>query len=205
MGKIPELSIDDIIDAVEAHELAESPMLFVTGGVDRTRIGVFAIGADDEITLIVDAVPTDDIVELATSLEPSRMGRWDVMGNARWRFVWTIGSTQWTLWSRKQGKSFWLVGGALHRSGPQPAVQGKDIAAVQTYASPGWYEQGAEVRLVEGTTIEIAETTNWTARLDPTYDRHELTSDLHWAEDLAKDLAQLIGVPVGESIPEQEG
>ncbi len=206
MAKIPELSIDDIIDAVDEHELCESPLLFVSGGKERTRIGVFAIGDDDEITLMVDAIPTeDDIIELATGLEPSRMGRWDVEGSARWRFVWTIGSAAWTLWSRKGGKAFWLDGEELHRSGPRPPVPAKQIAAVQTYASPGWYEQGAEIRLKEDTTIEIAETTNWTARLDPTYGRHELTTDLQWAEDLAKDLAQIIGVPVGESIPDREG
>lgn len=204
MSTIPELTNAEIIEAAEAHLLGDLPRMLVTGGSERMRIGVFGIQDDGNLALMLDAYPTeDDIVGLATGLELALLGRWDARDTGKWRFAWTLGSENWTLWSRQAGKAYWIEEGKLHRSGPRPPLDTAQIAAVQTYASPGWYEQGAEVRLEEGTTIEIAETTNWAARLDPGYDFDCLRADLSWAEALARDLAEQLGVPVGEALPER--
>ncbi len=201
MAKVASMPIAKIVKTVEAHEQGSQPRLFVTGR--DGRIGVLAI-TDDGLVPMVDCIPDeDDVTTLAQKIKPARIGRWDASKTHRWTYAWTVGNEDWQLWSRRGGKEFWLADGKIHRKGPRPPLHADGIAAIQTFASPGWYEQGAEIRLEDETTIELAEGTNWAARLDPSYDYLQLQSDLIWAESLCKDLATVLGVPVGERIPER--
>jgi len=205
MAAIATLTLTEILDRLEAHASAALPRMLATGGGTRLRVGLFAIHEDNQLELLVDAFPSDaDLATLARTVKPARMGRWDAAESNRWNHAWTVGTPDWQLWSRTAGRLFWLADDALHRAGPQPALPLDAIAVVQTWASPGWYEQGAEVRLEDETTVVLARTTSWAARLDPSYDFDQLTHDLTWAEHLSRDLANVLGVPVGEAIPDRD-
>ena len=205
MAVIATLTLPEIMAQVQAHEHADLPRLIASGGEKKLRVGIFALTEDEELILLVDVFPANvSLAKIAQEVLPVLMGRWDARDTGRWSYAWTVGTPDWQLWSRADGRSFWVDDDLLHRAGPKPALAIDQIAAVQTWASPGWYEQGAEVRLEDETTVILAQTTCWAARLDPAYSFDDLTTDLKWAEHLGRDLATLLHVPVGEAIPSRD-
>lgn len=70
-----------------------------------------------------------------------------------------------------------------------------DFSAVHAFLAPDWARRGVRlVRRADG-AIAIADAVEVAALLDPTYDGIDLLCDAAWVTDLARDIAEVTGLP----------
>lgn len=121
------------------------------------------------------------------------LGNCDAMYGTGSQFVWVQHSERFLIFD--SGRClFEFSNGVVYLDNTQlPVTQ---VQEVHGFLSKDWVKRGIQLRLYSGSLIPVAETEEWVAKVDPTYDAIDITMDAAWVWALGNGIAKALSLPL---------
>lgn len=120
-------------------------------------------------------------------------GELDTMYATGFSFVWTVPPAPLRVYDR-EGLVAARRDGDIELFRANTRVRVGDVARFVGWLSADWVSRGVSLELRTGERVVVAETKEWAASVDPTYDGIDVLCDAAWVASLGKALARGIGV-----------
>lgn len=193
--KTAEQVVPSTVDEV-LHALGDLGGCWVADGAwgfdrGRFRRGCVVATPEEAPRIAWDGYVTPDDLDLLARILGARRADGDAMFATAWKLMWTCDGGPLRVIDRE--------GLLLRADNGLADVRGAGIirpVRVEAWVDPDWVRRG--VRLIDalGDEVLLAETHEWVAQIDPTYDWLDLDCDAGWASAAASAIGRALGVEV---------
>jgi hypothetical protein len=141
----------------------------------------------------------EELVAGLTSRAEVALGGCDAMYATSPKYIWAATSDELKLWRKR-----FLVGTFSRKQcrvrtsifHPWRVAASEKVRSVYSFLSPTWSKHGVILEQALRPNILVAQTKEWAALLDPTYDGINLMCDAAWAVELGKAIAEATDRPL---------